>query len=437
MTHSFVFAQRRTIDLAGETPVNRPVDYPSLRGELRWALVEDSFALPRILTSLRVTLHVLFAVLLAVAVVAAKAAGQLTWLVGTLVVLLAGVYFAGTLAEKRGRASAHSAPAVAWLLAILLLWAALVCQSGSFVWLLFPLVFLIPSVLPWIPAVAVTLVALLVAVGLPVLTGQSEFSVGGVVGPAIGTLAALTAFLFYRALSQEVITQRGTAVRLRATQEQLVSSEREAGRLSERERLAREIHDTLAQGLSSIVLLSRAAEKSLATDAETAAKQVRTINRTAADNLAEARRFVAGLTSPAMLDSVPDALAALVDKHRRQLAALGESTDLELSYTGDSGLAVPDDVAAAVIRVAQEASTNALRHADAHRVVITYGVWPDAATVDVVDDGRGFDPADTSGFGLPGLRSRVRELGGVLAVESAPGSGTAIAARFPLTGEHS
>lgn len=432
-----LFAQRITIDLAGESAVNHLVDYPGPPGELRWALVEDSYALPRILTSLRVTLHVLFAVLLAVAIVAAEAAGQLSWLVGALSLLLAVVYFAGTLAEKRGRAAARSGVAVAWLGAILVMWAALVCQSSSFVWLLFPLVFLIPSVLPWVPAVVVTLLALVTAVSLPVLTGQSAFTVGGVVGPAIGTLAAMTAFLFYRALSQEVLTQRNTALRLRATQEQLIASEREAGRLSERERLAREIHDTLAQGLSSIVLLSRAAQKSLATNPETAAEQVQTINRTAADNLAEARRFVAGLTSPALLDSVPDALAALVDKHRRQLAALGESTDLELSYTGDSAVPVPDDVAAAVIRVAQEASTNALRHAQASRVVITYGVWPDAATVDVVDDGRGFDPADATGYGLPGLRSRVRELGGALAVESAPGSGTAIAARFPLTGEQS
>lgn len=396
--------------------------------------MDDSFALPRILALLRVSLHVLFAVLLLVAVLTAEAAGKLSLLGAALSAVLAAGYFAGTVAEKRGRTPADSAAARAWLAVILLLWVALVCLSNSFVWLLFPLVFVICATLPWAVAVAVTVAALAVVIAVPVLTGQTPLIVGGVIGPAIGTLAAMTAFLFYRALSREATTQRETALRLRATQEQLSSSERDAGRLAERERLAREIHDTLAQGLSSIVLLSRAAEKSLATNPESAADQVHAIHRTAADNLTEARRFVAGLSSPALLDSVPDALAAIVDKHRRQLAALGEDTVVELSYTGDPSRPVPGEVAAAVLRVAQEASTNALRHADARRVVITYGVWPDAATLDVVDDGRGFDPVSATGYGLPGLRSRVAELGGVLAVESEPGAGAAIAARFPLTG---
>lgn len=394
--------------------------------------MEDSFALPRILASLRVALHVLFAVLLTVAL----AAGDRSWLVGALSAVLAVLYFTGTLAEKRRRISADSSLAVSWLIAVLLLWAALVCLSPSFVWLLFPLVFLIASVLPWAAAAPVALAGLALAVTLPVLTGHAIFTVGGVVGPAIGTLAALTGFLFYRALRREVITQRATAMQLRATREQLASSERDAGRLAERERLAREIHDTLAQGFSSIILLARAAQRSLLSDPQATAEQIGAINRTATDNLAEARRFVAGLTSPAMVDSVPDALAALVDKQRHQLAALGESTGVELSYTGDTGRALPAEVASGIIRVAQEASTNALKHAHAGRVVLTYGVWPDAATVDIVDDGRGFDPADTSGYGLPGLHSRVAELGGSLAVESAPGAGTAIAARFPLAGGH-
>ncbi|AWB82849.1 hypothetical protein C3B44_11350 [Corynebacterium yudongzhengii] len=96
-----------------------------------------------------------------------------------------------------------------------------------------------------------------------------------------------------------------------------------------------------------------------------------------------------------------------------------------------------DEVAAAAMRVAQEALANALRHAEASRIAVTYVVLDDEITLDIVDDGRGFDPAATErtsehGFGLRGLDARVRETGGVLTVESTPARGTAVAASFPL-----
>lgn len=391
-------------------------------------------SLSQLLASLRVGLHVLFAGLLVVAVAGAGGAGNLTVAVASLAALLAGTYLAGTVAELRGVATASSPWAPAWLAVVLAVWAGLVALSAEFIWLLFPLVFLILYVLPWAVGLAVVAVAFAVATVLPVTTGHAAATVGGFLGPAIGTLAAVAGYRVYTSLRAEAEGQRHIAETLRATQAQLSTTQHEAGRLAERERLAREIHDTLAQGLSSILLLSRAAEKSLAADDGAAAgEQVRAIGGAAADNLAEARRFVAGLSSPALLDAVPDALGALVDKERTRLRALGQDTDVQLAYTGEAQRPVPEGVAAAVVRVVQEALANALRHADAQNVVVTYGVWPDAVTVDVVDDGRGFDPARPGdGFGLPGLYARVDELGGVLSLESRPGHGAAVAARLPI-----
>lgn len=391
-------------------------------------------SLSQLLASLRVGLHVLFAGLLAVAVAGAGGAGNLTAAVAVLVALLAGVYLAGTVAEARGVSTASSPWAPAWLAVVLAVWAGLVALSAEFIWLLFPLVFLILHVLPWAAGLVVVAVAFAVATVLPVTVGHTAATVGGFLGPAIGTLAAVAGYRVYTSLRAEAEGQRRIAEALRATQAQLSTAQHEAGRLAERERLAREIHDTLAQGLSSILLLSRAAEKSLASDDGAATgEQVRAIGGAAADNLAEARRFVAGLSSPALLDSVPDALGAFIDKERTRLRALGQETNVQLAYTGQAQRQVPEDVAAAVVRVVQEALANALRHAEAANVVVTYGVWPDAVTVDVVDDGRGFDPARSGdGFGLPGLQARVDELGGVLSVESRPGDGAAIAARLPI-----
>ena len=384
-------------------------------------------ALPRVLRWLRVGLHVLFATLLFVAVLTAARSGTMLAGAG----LLAAVYLGGTLAEHRGMA--YRRPTAAWLALVLLLWALLVVHAPTFVWLLFPLVFVILHVLgSRVAGLLIVVLSWAWAVGAPTVAGTQLWGVGGVIGPAIGTIAAVAIYLVYRALRREAERYRTIAETLAATQESLASSERQAGRLAERERLARDIHDTLAQGLSSIVLISRAARKSLATgDADAAARQLGAIDQAASDNLAEARQFVAGLNPPVLVDSLPDALRELCSRARRDVAALGHGPSITVTTDGDDA-PVDDATAGVVIRVTQEAITNALKHADASQVVVTYGSWPREITVDVVDDGRGFDPTDdTDGYGLSGLRARVEKLGGRLSVESAPGSGTAVAARLP------
>ncbi|MFD0568927.1 sensor histidine kinase [Kitasatospora gansuensis] len=198
------------------------------------------------------------------------------------------------------------------------------------------------------------------------------------------------------------------------------------GRLAERQRLAREIHDTLAQGLSSIVLLARSAESALPADPGAARERIAEVGRTASANLAEARRFVQALTPPA-LDGVTltEALRRLADGQGVAFHLDGEPYPL------------PVEAEVALLRLTQEALANAARHAEAQAVAVTLTYLDDEVTLDVFDDGVGFDPlALPSGagrrFGLHGMRERIAALGGRLTVESAPGEGTVVAVSLPL-----
>lgn len=211
---------------------------------------------------------------------------------------------------------------------------------------------------------------------------------------------------------------------------------RHAGVLAERQRLAHDIHDTLAQSFTSIVAQLEAAEQALGGDTDDAATRIRRAKDTARDGLAEARRTVEALR-PASLEEVdlPDALAELAERWSHGLAA---PVVVDVVVDGPR-IAVPDDAEAALLRVAQEALTNVGRHAGAQRVTITLTYLDDLVLLDVQDDGIGFDPTSTRrdgrrvGFGLTSMRERMALVGGDLSVEGEPGEGTTIAARLPLS----
>ncbi len=209
--------------------------------------------------------------------------------------------------------------------------------------------------------------------------------------------------------------------------------QRATGVLQERERLAREIHDTLAQGLSSILLTTRAVRSAGGVPDDTRLAQIEQIAR---ENLEEARRVVSALT-PADLDRalLAEALGRLVERFASQ------TTIRARMQCEGRPTALPTQYEAALLRVAQSALANVREHSQAGRVGVTLSFLPDAVTLDVVDDGIGFDPAileatpsagATSGFGLRGMRARVAELGGRLTVEAAPREGTAVAASLPM-----
>jgi len=215
--------------------------------------------------------------------------------------------------------------------------------------------------------------------------------------------------------------------RLEAAQAELAQVSRQAGTLAERQRLAGEIHDTLAQGLTSIVMLLQAADAELDTDTGEARRHVGLAMQTAREGLAEARAMVAALT-PTHLDSGPlhEALERLTG---RIGAELGVSARFEVC-----GQARPLSATAEVVllRAGQEALANVRKHAHARDVRVVLSYEERAVRLDIRDDGSGFDPEHvTGGYGLRGMRSRIVQVGGSLLVRARPGEGTSLSVEVP------
>ncbi|GLW71983.1 two-component sensor histidine kinase [Kitasatospora phosalacinea] len=363
--------------------------------------------------------HGLFLTLLAVLLARAAADGALGpagW--ATAGALAAGYAAGGVL---RGIRTSRALGA-AWLLAVAALWIALTLQHPEFSYLAFPLYFVCLHVLPpryALPAVAALTAAVLAAQA----TTPGGLTTAKVIGPLAGLAVALLTAYGYAALYRESRARQQLIDDLVRTRDELAASQREAGRLAERQRLAREIHDTLAQGLAGIVLLAREARGADGGGAD-AAPLLDEIERTASANLAEARRFVHAHTPPA-LDGT-----TLTDALRR----LADGADAAFHRDGDP-YPLPVEAEVALLRLTQEALANAVRHAHAAHVAVTLAYLDDAVTLDVYDDGTGFDPATApapGSFGLHGMHERIAALGGTLTVESAPGEGTAVAATLPL-----
>lgn len=381
---------------------------------------------------LRICLHALLAGLLALAVVRAVADGVPQ--AGAVVGVASGmgvVYAAGTLSPAVARSQRAAA---VWLAALGVCWAALLVLSPDALWTAFPLYFLQLHLLPlrWaLPTVALTAAA---AIASFVLHG-SPVSPGSFIGPSLGAAVAVATVLGYQALYRESERRRELIDELMATRAELAAAERTAGTLAERERLAREIHDTLAQGLSSIQLLLRAAQRALPAGAP-AAPHIEQARAAAQDNLAEARRFVRALSPP---DLEHGSLAGALERLSASASA-SPGSDVQVQFTvSGTPTELPTPYEVALLRTAQSALANTFRHADAGRAEITLSFMDTSVSLDVVDDGRGFDPAsapydngDDGGFGLPAMRARARSLGGTLSVESAPGQGTAVAVTLPL-----
>lgn len=407
-----------------------------------------SAPLSQLLEKLRISLHVAFASLLGFALVQSlldrDPTGSLSWTHHTAILsvaaVLAAIYVAGTSWENNyaaGRTMHHPQKwTLPWLGTVVGLWVILVAMSPHFVWLLFPLVFIILTVASPVVGTLLVLASWAIVAFMPIVTGRST-GIAGVVGPAVGVLFAVIVYLTYQTLVREAEHHRDIADQLRDTRDLLLSAENQAGRLAERERLSREIHDTLAQGFNSIVLLSRAASTALTQDrTEDASHQLATITETARENLTQARALVRG-SAPAVT-SVPLALALrqLADDTAQRQHALGMNTQIEVNAE-DGGAEPPLRVRVALVRVAQEAVSNAVTHGKASYVRLTLSVWESGVMLDIFDNGHGFDPTTVhltadSGFGLPGMRQRVAELNGDFTVDSST-TGTLITAQIPLS----
>lgn len=369
----------------------------------------------RLLTTLRVSLHVLVAVLLVIGLVGV---GRRSWLAITVAAAFAGVYLVGTVRNNRGYVHT-AAQAAGWLAIVIALWVGLAAISPGFVWLEFPLVMLTCFLLPagWGLAVTAGLLIYTLWITIP-LNG-----VGGLIGPSIGTVLAIGIVHAYQALRGEAEHYQQVAADLKAAQRELVAAERAAGVAQERSRLSREVHDTMAQGLSSIVLLGRALDKELATTgtSESAREILGTIQQTAAENLAEARRFVASNADDAQAP-LHDRIARLARAAEARQRALGASLEVRVDVVD-----LPGPAAAVAERMIREGLSNVVRHSGASVAVVTVNRLGAQATVDIYDNGRGITGPE--GFGLKGLRARVEEIGGTLSVE-----GNVLAATLPLEG---
>ncbi|MFF3707972.1 sensor histidine kinase [Streptomyces phaeochromogenes] len=321
-----------------------------------------------------------------------------------------------------------------WLGSVSAVWVVLLALAPSATWCAMPLLFAGLHALP--PRIAVSVAAVLTAlvVASQVRVAEGALNPNMVIAPP-AVAAVATAVMVH--LQRQGARQRVLIEDLVHTRHNLVVTERRAGVLAERQRLAAEIHDTVAQGLSSQRMLLQAAGRVWLTDPEAAREHVHRAAEITSRSLAEARRFVHDL-APADLadDTLPGALTVLAERES------GPGLTVEFRLDGEPG-GLPERVEAALLRIAQGALANVREHAAATRAALTLTCLDDQISLDVADNGRGFEadssrassgPATDSarGHGLPAMRIRAAQVGGTFTVESTPGEGTVVSAAIPL-----
>jgi signal transduction histidine kinase len=266
--------------------------------------------------------------------------------------------------------------------------------------------------------IPLTLVLLVQGFRSPNLSMAISFTLVGVVAAPVIGIVIMTSMRQRRqltALVAELAASRAESARL----------SREAGVAAERERLAREIHDTLAQGFTSIVALAQAIEPELETDTAAAKRHVELIRRTARENLSEARAMVAELTPTALDGSLPAAI-------QRQCDRLSAETDVEVTMHADDDLptlGMATDVV--LLRAAQEAFANIRKHAHASAVTVELSSSNGGVRLSVADNGIGLADGHLEGFGLRGMRARAAQVGGSMSVSPTPGGGTTVTVEVP------
>ncbi|MFG2642388.1 sensor histidine kinase [Streptomyces sp. NPDC048370] len=360
--------------------------------------------------------------------------GRSPWIIA-LSGALAALYLLGPVLGTRA-----TPRRIAWLVTVVAVWMVLVLLAPSFGWCAVPLFYTGLRTLP--TRAALFLVTLLTAfvVFAQVQLSKNGFDPDLVVAPP--AVAAIATAVFVHA-KRQADRQRALIDDLIRTRRELAATERREGTLAERQRLSMEIHDTLAQGLSSQQMLLQAAERTWDSDPSTARRHVRTAESIAERNLAEARRFVHDL-APADLAEGGGLQEALRTVAGRESAAF---------RVDGVPVPLPERVQSALLRIAQGALANVREHASATSAAVTLTYLDDQVVLDIADDGRGFEPSagrdrgsarghggargegshgSVRGHGLPAMRVRARQLGGTLTVESTPGEGTVLSVSIPL-----
>ncbi|MFJ3547692.1 sensor histidine kinase [Streptomyces sp. NPDC090114] len=249
----------------------------------------------------------------------------------------------------------------------------------------------------------------------------SETLVSTLIVVAVGVLIGLWA---HSVVAQS--TERARLIdELERTQAQLSEAHQRQGAADERERMAREIHDTLAQGFASIIVLAEAARAGLDSDTARSAQQLRSIESTARENLTEARELVASAHRPGQM-----AAGSVAQTLRRTLDRFAEDTALTVNADLED-LVCDQQTRIALLRCTQESLANVRKHARASTVGVVLARQAYGVELEITDDGTGFVVEESVGFGLDGMRKRLAELGGRLTVTSSVGDGTRVLAWVP------
>ncbi|MER6007140.1 GAF domain-containing sensor histidine kinase [Nonomuraea angiospora] len=219
---------------------------------------------------------------------------------------------------------------------------------------------------------------------------------------------------------QELLTLFAAHAAIALTNARLYERGRELAMLEERNRVARELHDAVTQKLFSLRLTAQAASAMLDRAPEQAAAELERVQRLAGEALSELRAVIVELR-PAELDR--HGLAETLRKHVRLLDRLHPSL---VTFECVELPPVDPAVEVAVLRVAQEALHNALRHAEAASVSVRLAYADGRLVLIVRDDGNGFEQAESRGLGLVSMRDRAESVGGAMTVESAHGRGTTV-----------
>ncbi|MFB8266547.1 sensor histidine kinase [Streptomyces sp. NPDC055955] len=347
------------------------------------------------------------------------------WIIA-LSVVLAALYVLGP-ALGAGLGTRPTPRRLTWLALVVAVWVVLVVLAPSFAWCAVPLFYTGLRTLPARAALVLIGVLTVFVVGAQ-LRLAGDFDPNLLLAPP--AVAALATAVFVH-MERQAERQRALIDDLVRTRRELAATERREGTLAERQRLSMEIHDTLAQSLSSQQMLLQAADRLWDADPERARAHVRTAESVTERGLVEARRFVHDL-APA------DLAGGGLDEALRTLAARESEAGLAVRFHAEGAPApLPDRVESALLRIAQGALANVREHADATAAAITLTHLGDQVVLDVADNGRGFAPEPprepgVRGHGLPAIRARTRQLGGTLTIESAPGEGTVLSVAIPL-----
>jgi signal transduction histidine kinase len=301
----------------------------------------------------------------------------------------------------------------------LALFVVAVAAAPFTTWLLFALIPLFFQLLPMRPAIALVVVVNLVTPAVDLFEAPRQVPTDLLIGAISAAAGCWLGFWNIRVIEQSV--ERGRLIEeLEASRAEVARLSHEAGVSAERARLAGEIHDTLAQGFTSIITLLQAADPQLRDE------RVALAVRTAKENLAEARALVSDLSPVAL------AAGSLLDSVRRAAARFSEESGVPATVriTGTER-PLPTSAEVVLLRATQEALTNVRRHAGAGSAQVLLAFGAETVRLTVRDDGRGFTPGEADGFGLNGMRARAEQVNGTLTVAGKPDDGTTIELEIP------